>query len=149
MIEQIRRERCKSVTTVDTKGAPNGSLVELFKDGAKTLLYLTATHPTAFKGYHLHTVRSSHYVVLKGTMKITVVEGTRKVEHTLSAENPERLFVPTNVWIGLQNIGDDEAWLVNFPSPPYDPQLKDEQQEKTPEEIAKQLGESRVVSQTS
>jgi len=139
MIEQIRRERCKKVHTVDARGTPNGFLVELFLEDGKTLLYLTGSYPKAFKGYHLHTVRSSHYVCLKGVMKITVVEGRAKVEHTLSAESPERLFIPTNVWIGLENIGEEEAWLVNFPSPPYDPQLRNEQQEKTREDMEAQL----------
>ncbi|MDP3685876.1 MAG: WxcM-like domain-containing protein [bacterium] len=139
MLEQIRREPCKKVATADAHGEPNGFLVELYKDGPKTLLYLTAAYPKAFKGYHLHTVRASHYVCLKGTMKITVVEGTRKVEHILDGQQPERLLLPTNVWIGLENIGEEEAWLINFPNPPYDPDLKGEQQDKTPDEIERQL----------
>lgn len=139
MLEQIRREPCKKVTTADAYGEPNGFLVELYKDGLKTPLYLTAAYPRAFKGYHLHTVRASHYVCLKGTMKITVVEGTRKVEHVLDGEQPERLYLPTDVWIGLENVGDEEAWLINFPEPAYDPSLMDEQQDKTPEDIERQL----------
>lgn len=132
MLEQIRREPCKKVTTVDNdNGKPNGFLVELFKDDEKTVAYLTTTYPKAFKGYHLHTVRSSHYVCVKGKIKVTVAEGLKKVEHILSGDTLERLFLPTNVWIGLENIGDDEAWLINMPNPPYDPNLKGEQQERT------------------
>lgn len=140
MIEQVRKERCTRVSTVDAAGQSNGFLVELYKEGPKTTLYLTGAFPRAFKGYHLHTMRSSHYVCLRGKMNITVVEGNTKVEHILDATAPERLFLPTNVWIGLENIGDEEAWLINFPDPAYDPVLKGEQQEKTPAEIAAQLG---------
>lgn len=139
MLERVRREPCKKVTTVDSQGEPNGYLVELYKDGRHTVAYLTAASPKAFKGFHLHTVRASHYVCLKGTMKITVVEGRQKVEHVLSAVNPERLFLPPGVWIGLENIGDEEAWLINLPQPPYDPALKGEQQEKAPADIAAQV----------
>ncbi|TSC62119.1 MAG: dTDP-4-dehydrorhamnose 3,5-epimerase [Parcubacteria group bacterium Gr01-1014_106] len=139
MLEQIRREPCKKVTTKDSEGNPNGFLVELFKDGENTVAYLTAAYPKAFKGYHLHTVRSSHYVCLKGMMKITVVEGGKRVEHVLRAENPERLFLPTHVWIGLENIGDEEAWLMNLPNPPYDPSLKGEQQDRAREDVERSL----------
>lgn len=139
MLEQIRRESCKKVTTKDSQQAPNGFLVELYKDGPKTVLYLTAAYPKAFKGYHRHTVRASHYVCLRGRMKITVVEGKEKVEHILNGDQPERLYLPTNVWIGLENIGDEEAWLINFPEPAYDPSLAGEQEEQTAEEIERQL----------
>lgn len=139
MLEQIRREPCKKVTTADSKGSPNGFLVELYTEGRKTTLYLTAAYPKGFKGYHLHTARSSHLVCIRGKMKITVVEGVRKVEHILDGEQPERLFVPTGVWIGYENVGDEEGWMINFPSPAYDPTLTGEQLEKTPEEIHEQL----------
>lgn len=139
MLERICRETCKKVTTVDSRGAPNGFLVELYTESEKTLVYLTAAYPKAFKGFHLHTVRSSRYVCLKGRMKITVVEGQSKVEHILDGSAPERLSLPPDVWIGLENVGDEEAWLVNFPDPPYDPSLQGEQQEKSPADIRTQL----------
>jgi dTDP-4-dehydrorhamnose 3,5-epimerase-like enzyme len=139
MLERIRREPCKKVTTADSAGAPNGFLIELYKNGSQTTVYLTATLPKAFKGYHLHTVRASHLVCLKGRMKITVVEGPQRVEHVLDGATPERLLIPTGVWIGYENVGDEEAWMVNFPRPAYDPSLKGEQQEKTKAEIAEQL----------
>lgn len=141
MLEQIKKESCKEVTTIDALGKENGFLIELYKDGPKTTLYLTAAYPKAFKGYHLHKVRFSHYVCIKGKMKITVYEDpeqvrwVKKVEHVLSAQNPERLFLPTNVYIGLENVGDGEAWLINFPQPSYDPELIDEQMDLSPEEL--------------
>ena len=76
---------------------------------------------------------------LRGKVKITIVEGEQKVEHILSAENPERLLMPTNVYIGIENIGTEDVWLINFPHPAYDPTLKGEQEDKTPAEIEAQL----------
>lgn len=141
-MDKIKKEPCKKVVTKNSSGEPNGYLIELFKEEEKTTLYLTASYPRAFKGYHLHRVRSSHYVCLRGKMKITVYENpetsttvVNKVEHILSADNPERLFLPTNVYIGLENISDEEAWLINFPHPPYDPNLMDEQVDKSSEEL--------------
>lgn len=139
MSENVRREPCKKVTTYAAGSPePNGYLVELYKDGDKTTMYLTVTLPKAFKGYHLHRLRESHYVCLRGRVKVTVVEGTRKDEYILDADTPERLLLPTNVFIGLENVGEGEAWLLNFPHPPYDPSLKDEQIDKTPAEVARE-----------
>ncbi len=139
MIERVRKEPCKRVITSGVNGNPNGFLIELYKDGPKTTLYLTAAYPKAFKGFHLHTVRSSHLVCLKGRMKVTIVEGSQSISHVLDGAAPERLFLPTSVWIGYENVGGEDAWMVNFPDPPYDPALRGEQQEKIRAEIEEQL----------
>jgi dTDP-4-dehydrorhamnose 3,5-epimerase-like enzyme len=56
-------------------------------------------------------------------------------EHILDVASPSRLFIPINVATGLENIGDEEGWLVNYPDPPYDPELKDEQVEYSQAEL--------------
>lgn len=127
----------KKVTTYDHGGSENGFLIELYKDGDKTTAYLTAAKPGAFKGYHLHRVRAARYVCVRGKMKITLIKpGTReKEEHILDAAKPQRLFIPKDIATGLENIGEEEAWLVNYPDPAYDPSLVDEQVEYTLEEL--------------
>lgn len=135
MITQVLEEIVKKVTTFDLNKKENGFLVELFKDGNKTTAYLTCATPGAFKGYHLHRVRAARYVCIKGKMKIILyVNGVRE-EHILSADQPKRLFIPKNIPTGLENIGTDDAWLINFPDPAYDPDLKDEQVDFTQEEL--------------
>jgi len=130
-------EDAKKVITKDANGVENGFLVELFKDGDKTVAYLTTIHPGKFKGYHLHRVRAARYVPLRGKMKITLFKpGTQEMEeHILDASNPTRLFIPKDIATGLESVGDEEAWLINYPDPPYDPNLKDEQVEYTLEEL--------------
>lgn len=127
------------MVTKDHKGQENGFLIELFKDGEKTVVYLSVALPGAFKGYHLHRVRAARYVCLSGKMRIITYERQEdkwvRSEHILDAENPSRLFIPKNVATGLQNIGNEESWLINYPDPPYDPNLKDEQVEYTQEEL--------------
>ncbi len=68
-------------------------------------------------------------------MKIILYSNGVKEEHILDAAEPKRMFIPANVATGMQNIGSEEAWLINFPDPPYDPELKDEQAEYTEEEL--------------
>lgn len=139
MITKIEVEDAKKVTTFDHSKNENGFLIELFKDGDKTVSYLTAAKPGAFKGYHLHRVRAARYVAIKGKMKIIlysrVGEKWEKEEVILDSQEPKRLFIPKDVATGLENIGDEEAWLINFPDPAYDPSLKDEQVEYSQEEL--------------
>ena len=130
-------EDAKKVTTVAPDGQANGLLVELYKDGEKTVAYLTSVKQNMFKGYHLHRVRAARYVPLKGKMKIILYKPgeAEKEEYILDAEKPQRLFIPKNIATGLLNVGEEEAWLINYPDPPYDPNLKDEQVEYTKEEL--------------
>ena len=141
MTDRVRQEPAKRVTTFDAAGAENGFLVELFKDGDRTVAYLTAAKPGAFKGYHLHRVRAARYICIRGRMRIILYvpgsdgTGWTREEHILDAADPKRLFIPKDVATGLENIGDEEAWLVNYPDPPYDPTLTDEQVEYTQAEL--------------
>lgn len=141
-ISKLEVQTAKKVKTFDATGKENGWLMELYKDketGQKTEAYLTAALPGAFKGYHLHRVRAARYVALKGKMKITTYENINgkweKTETILEAGKAERMFIPKNIATGLENIGDEEAWLINYPDPAYDPSLKDEQVEYTEEEL--------------
>lgn len=138
----VTTEEAKKVTTYSHDKSENGFLIELYKDkvsGQKTEVYLTAALPGAFKGYHLHRVRAARYVALKGKMKITTYayDGQKweKTETILDSATPTRMFIPKDTATGLENIGDEEAWLINYPDPAYDPGLKDEQVEYTEEEL--------------
>ncbi|MBI4050274.1 MAG: WxcM-like domain-containing protein [Candidatus Doudnabacteria bacterium] len=135
MIEEVKLETAKKVKTFDLSGRENGWLMELYKDGSKTIAYLTAAFPGAFKGYHMHTVRATRYVCIRGRMKIILYRNGKREEHILDAGGENRLFIPANVPTGLQNIGEEEGWLINYPDPPYDPSLLDEQVDFIEEEL--------------
>lgn len=135
MITQVTKESAKKVITYDLNGRENGFLMELFKDGEKTVAYLSAAKPGAFKGYHLHTIRAARYVCIKGTMKIILYVQGRREEHILNVG--DRLYIPNNTPTGLENIGSEEAWLINYPDPPYDPSLVGEQVDFTQEQLEK------------
>jgi dTDP-4-dehydrorhamnose 3,5-epimerase-like enzyme len=142
MIDEIKLEPAKKVLTHHLDGKENGWLMELFKDketGSKTDVYLSAALPGAFKGYHQHRIRAARYVCLKGKMKIITYEMKDgkwvRSERILDSGKSERLFIPNNVPTGLENIGEEEAWLVNYPDPAYNPNLKDEQVDYTQEEL--------------
>ncbi|MGB4966550.1 MAG: WxcM-like domain-containing protein [Microgenomates group bacterium] len=135
MIDTVQIEDAKKVATFDLEGKENGFLVELFREDRFTLSYLTCAKPGAFKGYHLHKVRAARYMCVKGTMKIILYVDGKREEHVLSSDNLKRLYIPKNVPTGLENIGAEDAWLINLPEPAYDPDLKDEQVDFTQEEL--------------
>jgi dTDP-4-dehydrorhamnose 3,5-epimerase-like enzyme len=132
-------ELAKKVITYDSDKKPNGSLIELFKDGDKTTTYLSTISPGKLKGYHLHKVREANYICLKGEVKIILYMENGRQEYLLSAKRPERLHIPANVPTALYNPGKSEAWIINDPSPAYDPSLKGEQVEYTEAECESKL----------
>jgi dTDP-4-dehydrorhamnose 3,5-epimerase-like enzyme len=142
-MNDLKKEVAKRVITKNLSGETNGWLLELFKDkdNNKTEVYLTVTSAGSFKGYHLHRVRETRLICLKGKIKVYTYinindsKGWVRKEYVLNAEKPERLIIPKNIAIGLENIGGEEAWLINYPKPPYDPNLKDEQIEYTKKEL--------------
>lgn len=145
MIDKVSEEIANKVRTKDHLDKENGFLIEMFKsdDGSKTEVYLSAAKPGAFKGYHLHRVRAARYVCVKGKMRIILYVPREekgktswvREEHFLNSDEPKRLFIPKNIATGLENIGEEEGWLVNYPDPAYDPELKNEQVEYTQEEL--------------
>lgn len=141
-MSKVFTESAKKVQTFDHLKRENGWLLEIFKDKdtqTKTEVYMSVAIPGAFKGYHLHRVRAARYVCLKGRMKIITYEQENgkwvRTENILDAMTPQRLFIPKDIATGLENIGTEEGWLVNYPDPAYDPGLKDEQVEYSQEEL--------------
>lgn len=132
-------EDAKKVVTYSDDGKVNGSLKELFKDGDKTLIYMTSVKPGGRKGYHLHKVRAARYFPALGRVKIVLwrpgTPESEREEYILDSEKPQRLFIPKNVATLLINEESEEAFFINFPDPSYDPNLEDEQVEYTEEEL--------------
>jgi dTDP-4-dehydrorhamnose 3,5-epimerase-like enzyme len=129
-------EDLKVVTTIDphTK-SPNGRLIECIKESDKTLAYITIIAPHSMKGYHLHNERTARYVCLKGKVRIVLYSGSKKEEYTLDEYNHQRLIIPPFIATGLINDCPEEAWILNVPTPPYDPKKHWEQEEFTEAEL--------------
>lgn len=142
---QVTKGNAKRVETKDLNGNPNGYLMELNKNGRRTGSYLSVAYPGCFKGYHLHKVREANYVCVRGKLKIILFLPTvGKREFSLGPG--DKLHIPMNVPTGLSNEGDEEAWIINFPNPAYDPELKGEQVDFTEEEA---LQWTKTRSETS
>ena len=143
----------KFVRTFDDTGKANGYLIELIKDGHKTVSYLTAIYQRCKKGYHLHQRRESNYMCVAGSVDVVWFEKS-KVLDTSSESGISKflahksdhfsvvkcsailwpgfeLKIKTYCPVALFNNTDAIAELVNMPEPPYDPKDKEEQLEFT------------------
>lgn len=142
----IKSGRAHKVLTSDTNNVENGYLVELSKSGRRTDAYLTVAYPGCFKGYHLHKVREANYVCIRGRVRVILFTKRGKQEFILSSDGPDKLHIPMNIPTGISNEWSEEAWLVNFPNPAYDPELKDEQIDFTEAEAITWLGLNRAIA---
>lgn len=129
--------RNKGVMTMSARsGSYNGQILELYKEGPNTSVYLNIIMPNGFKGYHLHRKKGANYVCIKGQIVVSlyVPGSTTREEHYLEFGNT--LHIPKGIATGLMNISPhNDAWLVNYPDIPYDPTDKDEQVEYSLEEL--------------
>lgn len=131
----IITENIKTVKTYDMKGNQNGYLTELEKDGNKTKVYLSAAFPGCKKGFHVHLVREANYRCIRGKVKVVLITENGKEEFLLDAVNgPQKLHIPTHIPTMIVNEWDEEGWVLNFPEPYYDPELKGEQLDLNEEE---------------
>ena len=135
----IKWEHCRVIKTHGQDKKENGSIIELFKDGNKTQIYITVIKPGFFKGYHRHTSQVNKFICIKGEVYIHTRHPNNLVIRTsvLNSNILERYIVPPRTTIGVENKGKDDAWLLNFPDPPYDPADKEEMRTLTREEVEK------------
>lgn len=132
---EIRTISHPKIVTKDKDGQSNGYLVPIynihdkfFVDGDEPKqVYLTVIAPRKRKGPHLHFIRTGFFTCIKGNIKI-VLKTSDGYSEFLSGENYKYLSVevPTGVPALMINISDDEAFVLNMPSPAWMPTMNDE-----------------------
>jgi dTDP-4-dehydrorhamnose 3,5-epimerase-like enzyme len=119
----------KSIQTHDVDGNPNGWLLPLWHVDDKEPIeqvYLTVVEPGMCKGPHLHWRRRGRFVCVKGNV-LVVTRGSDYHERW-SGEDHGFAVVRVNPGIAaaLYNRGDEPAYVLNMPYPPW---RKDDQDE--------------------
>jgi dTDP-4-dehydrorhamnose 3,5-epimerase len=96
-------------------------------------LYLSTTYPGVVKAWHYHKLQKDNFVCVKGMVKLVLAdtrEGspTRGAidEFVLGEHNPLLVQVPIGVYHGWKCLGDQEAFVINAPTKPYDYKNPDE-----------------------
>jgi dTDP-4-dehydrorhamnose 3,5-epimerase-like enzyme len=122
--------------TKDSDGNPNGYLVPIFNvhekfhvaDKVPQQVYLTVVKPHGIKGPHLHYIRTGFFTCIKGNVRIVVKDVDGKYNCLYSGEDHDYLsvIVPTGIPAAIQNIGNEDAFILNMPNPAWTPEMNDE-----------------------
>ena len=118
-----------------------GHLVEVFRDDwseydpKPAMSYFSMTYPGTIRAWHRH-VRGQidHFVCAKGRIKVGIYDDRDgsptqgELDTFVIGEHDEQLIrVPGDCWHGFKVLGEDPAYLINFPTNLYDYEDPDEE----------------------
>jgi hypothetical protein len=125
----------KKFDTKDNEGNYNGFLVPIYNihDGFFEVykepqqVYLTVIAPGKVKGPHLHFIRTGCFTCIKGNARfILKIDGGYEIVYSGELHQYRSVIVPTGIPAALQNIGDEDAFVLNMPNPAWTPTMNDE-----------------------
>ena len=89
-------------------------------------LYMTTAYPGVVKGWHYHKVQWDHFAVVKGMLKLVLVDQREDSETKdeineffLGEHNPVLFSVPPLVLHGFKGVDVTETIVVNCPTEVY------------------------------
>jgi dTDP-4-dehydrorhamnose 3,5-epimerase len=107
-----------------------GYLTELFRSDElpegflPEMAYISVTHPGVSRGPHEHVTQTDLFCFVDGTYELRLWEN--RPEHAawsltvlVGEDNPCAVIVPEGVVHGYKNVGDRDAYVLNFPNQLY------------------------------
>ena len=89
---------------------------------------ITWAYPGRVVAWHRHQHQSDHWFVIKGFLKVGLLDDEGTVRWVYLGENDRRvLSIPPGVWHGYMVLGDEEAVLMYYITSKYDPDKPDEE----------------------
>ena len=118
------------VKAINQNQDSRGHLVELFRidelpvNFTPKMSYISYTHPGVSRGPHEHHTQSDLFVFIDGTYELKLWEnrpnhGNAEITMIVGKDNPVSVIVPPGVVHGYKNIGDSDAYVLNFPNKLY------------------------------
>ena len=114
-------------------GHVNGSLIPVWRNWGKTIsvqpemVYVTSINPGERKGPHLHIIRHSYYVCIKGKVVFIIKEKSGKyLEIESSEENPVLVEIPKNYSSAHINLSSEPSIILSVVNPSWKPDNRDE-----------------------
>ena len=132
MIEGVKVNKLKVIPD------ERGRLMEMFRCDEELFtkfgqVYLSTTYPGVVKGWHYHKLQADNIVCVKGMLKLVLYDGRENSatkgevnEYFLGEHNPLLVQVPKGVYHGWKCISDNEAFVINCPTEPYNYSQPDE-----------------------
>jgi dTDP-4-dehydrorhamnose 3,5-epimerase-like enzyme len=127
-MKQIRVKKNMRIKTRNASGEENGYLVPIINVHDAFLeteqwpqqVYCTVIKPKSVKGPHLHMKRWGFFTCVKGDVRIVMkVDGEYQEHLTGESHDYASIQVPAGIPCALVNIGEDDAFVLNMPSPSW------------------------------
>lgn len=124
----IRTHKHPKISTRNSNGNSNGFLIPIYnvhddfisEDHQPKQAYLTVCDVGAVKGPHLHLKRWGYFTCIKGNIRVIVrINGV--YEEYFSGENYDytTIEIPPGTPAAIQNIADEQSYVINTPSPAW------------------------------
>lgn len=89
---------------------------------------LTWAYPGRVVAWHRHRTQTDHWFVVKGYLKVGLMDDDRNVRWVYLGENERRvLSIPPGLWHGYMVLGEQEAVLMYYVTAKYDASNPDEE----------------------
>ncbi|MFH8119747.1 MAG: dTDP-4-dehydrorhamnose 3,5-epimerase family protein [Candidatus Aenigmatarchaeota archaeon] len=96
-------------------------------------VYVTTTLPGVVKAWHSHKEQWDNVCCIKGMIKLVLFDGREKSktkgeinEFFIGEYNPCLIVIPPEVYHGWKCISQEEAFVINIPTKPYNREKPDE-----------------------
>jgi dTDP-4-dehydrorhamnose 3,5-epimerase len=133
-------DEIEGVWIKDLKVIPDerGRLMEILRNDDEGFdrfgqVYLSTVRPGVVKGWHLHRVQEDLVTCVKGMVKLAMYDArdgspTQGLvrEVFIGEHNPQLVRIPAGVYHGWKCISDEEAYVINVPTEPYNRESPDE-----------------------
>ena len=111
----------------------NGYLIPIWRDWDESItvepkmVYMTTINPGEVKGPHLHIIRHSYYVCIKGKVVFIIKEDSGKyLEIESSEEEPVLVEIPKNRSSAHINLSSEPSIILALVNPSWKPNNRDE-----------------------
>jgi dTDP-4-dehydrorhamnose 3,5-epimerase-like enzyme len=85
-------------------------------------------YPGRIIAWHRHHRQTDNWFVVRGHIKVGLMDDDRNVRWVYLGENDRRLLsIPPGVWHGLMALGDQEAIMIYYITSKYDESNPDEE----------------------
>ena len=131
---EIKSYELEKHTTKDIHDSHiNGSLITIWRDWDKIItvqpemVYVTTINPGEIKGPHLHIIRHSYYVCIKGRVVFIIKDESGKyIEIESSEEKPVLIEIPKNRSSAHINLSNEHSIILALVNPSWKPDNRDE-----------------------
>ena len=84
--------------------------------------------PRAIKGFHIHKKKIDHFTCIKGNIKLVVFDKKEYQEYLMGEKNFITVKVPPRIPHAIYNPGQEDAYVINYCWPAYDPDDSDQEE---------------------